>query len=293
MNRITFAVAISAVVLVATAPDARADKAAAPTTPRLKVAIVPGIAVNLDSSRVDALGQDMAEALIQELDVDVVGGLDVRRELPADLPADCVTTPSCVTSVATRTGAQQLLFVVMVDSGAGGSIQIDTTWVDATTGKSAQRPAIDVLDASSAKARFVTVAHQLLPDAPSRTKPVTNSSNPSNLIGLIGVGDRVRPRHFTTASATLGIVGGVGLLTGLGFGIATKSSYDSCDSNPAACTPSKRDSIRTTAAVADVSWIAGLAAAVVGTVLYVRSGGETIVVTPTAGGAAATLVGRF
>src|SRR5579883_2872654 len=113
--------AFIALALAAATSSVRADQpasAASAHAPRIKVAIIPGIAVNLDSSRVDALGQSMAEALAQELDVDVVGGLDVRRALPADLPADCVTTPSCVTTVASRTGTQQLLFVVMVDIGA-------------------------------------------------------------------------------------------------------------------------------------------------------------------------------
>ena len=63
---------------------------------RIKVAVVPGIAVNLDSARVDALSQDLADALASELDIDAVGGLEVRRQLPAEgLPPDCLTTPSC------------------------------------------------------------------------------------------------------------------------------------------------------------------------------------------------------
>src|SRR4051794_24873003 len=110
---------------------------------RIKVAVVPGVAVNLDAARVDALSQDLAEGLASALDVDAVGGLEVRRQLPADgVPPDCATNPTCTADVAKRTGAQQLLFVVMVDSGAGGSVQIDTTWVEPETGKSASRPPI-------------------------------------------------------------------------------------------------------------------------------------------------------
>ena len=70
---------------------------------RLKVAVVPGVAVNLDAARVDALGQDLADALGSELEVDAHGGLEVRRLLPADgVPADCHTTPACVADVAGR-----------------------------------------------------------------------------------------------------------------------------------------------------------------------------------------------
>src|SRR5689334_15441276 len=90
---------------------------------RIKVAIIPGVAVNLDPARVDALSQDLANALQTVLDVDAVGGLEVRRKLPPDgLPVDCVATPACLADVAKRTGANQLLFVVMVDTGGNGAV---------------------------------------------------------------------------------------------------------------------------------------------------------------------------
>jgi hypothetical protein len=274
--------------LAAAASPAHADGSAPPASaPRLRVAIVPGIAVNLDVARVDALAQDLAEALTTELDVDVTGGLDVRRALPADLPPDCVTIPSCVGDVARRTNAQQLLFVVMVDTGANSSIQIDTTWVDAASGKSSQRPAIDILSASEAKARFAEFAHQLLPDAPARVKPNTN-----NVVVAVPQ-PTVQPRHLTPPAIVLGIVGVVGLGTAAGFGLATRSSYDSCDTHSGSCSDSTRSSIRTTAGVADASWIVGLGALIAGAVVYARSGGETIVVTPAAGGATMSLTGRF
>ena len=142
---------------------------------KLHVAVVPGIAVNLDAARVDGLSQDLAEALNAELDIDAVGGLEVRRQLPADgLPPDCVTIPSCTNQVAKATGATQLLFVVMVDSGAGGSIQIDATWIEPSTGHSASRPAIDLTSTADAeaKAKFQTAAPTLLPDAPLRKKTI-------------------------------------------------------------------------------------------------------------------------
>lgn len=111
----------------------------------LKVAVVPGIAVNLDAARVDALAQDLAEALGTELDVEAFGGLDVRRKLPvAGLPADCVANQACVADVAHRLGVHQLLFVVMIDTGSGGAIQVDSTWVDPAAHRSAPRPAIDI-----------------------------------------------------------------------------------------------------------------------------------------------------
>src|SRR5687768_11945883 len=110
------------VCLLAFASPAAADTPA----PRLRVAVVPGVAVNMDAARVDALSQDLATALATELEVEAIGGLEVRRRLPADgLPPDCVATPACTVDVARRLDVQQLLFVVMVD--AGGAVQIDST----------------------------------------------------------------------------------------------------------------------------------------------------------------------
>src|SRR5205823_10329282 len=133
----------------------------------VKVAVVPGIVVNLAPARVDALTQEMAEALNAELEVDALGGIEVRRRLPAaGLPADCVANEACIADVARRLEAQQLLFVVVIDTGTGGAIQIDSTWVDPVAHRSASRPAIDIALIADAKARFSVVAHQLLPDAP-------------------------------------------------------------------------------------------------------------------------------
>ena len=99
---------VALMALVIAPSDASAD--------RIKVAIVPGIAVNLDAARVDALSQDMADALELELDIDAVGGLEVRRRLPADgLAPDCVAPAACTTDVARRHDLHQLRFVVMVD----------------------------------------------------------------------------------------------------------------------------------------------------------------------------------
>src|SRR3954452_8232016 len=84
---------------------------------RIKVAVVPGIAVNLDAARVDALSQDLANALQSELDVDAIGGVEVRRKLPeAGLAPDCVANQTCIADVARRLEATQLLFVVMIDT---------------------------------------------------------------------------------------------------------------------------------------------------------------------------------
>jgi hypothetical protein len=127
----------------------------------------------------------------------------------------------------------------------------------------------------------------LLPDAPLHSAPPQPPIAPPPTPVAAG-------RQVTAATLSLGIVGVVGLGVGLGFGLDTRSSYNSCDAEPAACSSSKRSSIRTTGVIADASWITGVAALAAGAVMYLRSSDQAIVVTPTdGGGAAATLVGRF
>jgi hypothetical protein len=247
--------------------------------------------VNLDAARVDALSQDLAEALNTELEVDAVGGLEVRRKLPADgLPADCVTTPSCTAKVAKSVGANQLLFVVMVDSGAGGSIQIDTTWIDPEGSKSASRPAIDLTAATDAeaKSKFESAAPTLLPDAPVRPKPKTITNISTHYEGGA-------PRHFTRTSLITASVGMVGVGMGLSLGLVTRSKYNSCDADLNTCNDSKRSSIRHYALAADAGWVIAAGAAVATTMLYLTSAkAPNVVVTPSAeGGASVTAFGRF
>ena len=256
---------------------------------RLKVAIVPGVAVNLDASRVDALSQDLAEALRSELDIEAIGGLEVRRQLPADgVPPDCVANTACIADVAQRLGANQLLFVVMVDTGGSGAVQIDTTWVDPATGNSASRPAIDVAVISDAKARFAAAATTLLPDAPVRPKPVTG--------GVGGTMTEEIPRHFTTPAYVTAGIAVVGLGVGIGFGIRTKGLYNDCDQPSAPCSDAQEDKIRNSALIADIGWVAGIGGAVATAILYATSGSESrLVVSPNAegGGMTLTAVGRF
>jgi hypothetical protein len=263
-----------------------------PPTPSgpLRVAIVPGIAVNLDTARVDSLSQDLASALNAELDVQATGGLEVRRRLPADgLPADCVTNKDCAADVARRTGASQLLFVVMVDSGAGGSIQIDTTWVEPATNRSASRPAIDLTSASEAKEKFASAAPQLLPDAPVRVKATGGGGGGFNPTLTEG-----KPRHITTPAMITAAVGVVGLGAGIAFGLSTRSRYDACDGDPAHCDNAERDTIRTRGILADVGFGLALGAAIATTVLYMTSEeSPRLLVAPASGGATAAFVGRF
>ncbi|MBA2543210.1 MAG: hypothetical protein H0V17_26450 [Deltaproteobacteria bacterium] len=254
---------------------------------RLKVAVVPGIAVNLDSARVDALSQDLADALASELDIDAVGGLEVRRQLPAEgLPPDCLTTPSCVNDVSKRLGASQLVFVVMVDATGSGAVQVDSTWVDVASGKRASRPAIDLPTIADAKTRFAAAAKLVLPDAPVRAKPKLGG-------GGIGSMSPEIARHMTTPAYVTAGVAVVGVGVGIGFALSARSRYNKCD-KPMACSEDEQDSVRTRTVIADLGFLVGIGGIVATSVLYATSGKESrLVVSPTTGGVALSAVGRF
>jgi len=274
-----FVVALT--LLTAAAGSASADAPA-------KVVVVPGLAVNVDAARVDALGQDLASALSAELIVEASGGLEIRRKLPAEgLPSDCIAKPACIADVARRVGAQQLLFIVVVDTGVGGTIQIDSTWIDAASGKSAPRPAIDLASGADPKSRFVTAAPSLLPDAPVRPKPKA---------GMDGKMSQTVPRHYTTAAKLTTGVAVVGLGVGIGFGLAARSLYKECDREPVApvgC-DDKHDSIRTRALLADIGYGVAIGGAIATVVLIATSGKESrLIVEPTAQGVAVSTRGRF
>ncbi len=276
---ITMKYFLVAALALATAPQVAAGEP-------IKVAVVPGLAVNVDSARVDALCQDLAEALVSELVVEAAGGLEVRRQLHEGLPPDCVATPACTAGVSKATGASQLLFVVIVDSGTTGSVQVDTTWVDAATGHAASRPAIALTSTadSDAKAKFATYAKQLLPDAPVRPKPKLGITN------LVGG----RPRHVTRAQVLVASAGVVGLGVMVGFGLEAGSHYRACNADPNNCDKNERSTISNLALTSDIGLAVAASAAIATAILYATSA-EAPHVAPmaTPGGAGVSWTGRF
>jgi hypothetical protein len=271
-----------------------ASASAQPGPQRIRVAVIPGVAVNIGPTRVDALTQDLADALDAELLVDAVGGLEIRRQLRADLPADCVTQPACIQEVAKATGAQQLLFVVMVDAG-GDAISVDTTWVDTATGASVPRPPISLTNTSDvdAKGKFQLAATSLLPDAPLKPKPKQTVA-----VGIDGKVVAGTPRHITLPAIITAGTTVVGLGLWIGFGLDARSKYNACQAQIAAdvdCTQGRRDGIKHLDLGADIGWGVALASAIATGVLYATSGENThLIVTPTEGaGAAVFALGRF
>ncbi len=259
--------------------------AAVADNPKIRVGVVSGLAVNVDTARADALAQDLSESLAAELEVEAIGGLEVRRALPEQLPADCVSTPACIADVAARLKVNQLLFVVFVDSG---TLQVDSTWIDVASGKSVSRPPIDVEAGSDAKAKFAASAGQLLPDAKVRVKATTIVHH-----GQVGEMTPDIPRHFTPMAKLTTGVALVGLGVGIGFGLAARSHYNSCEAS-LECGNGSKDGIRHVALAADIGYLAATAAAVATGILFGTSGSEShLVVSPSEHGATVGAFGRF
>lgn len=259
------------------------------TAGRLKVAVVPGIAVNLDTARVDTLSQELADGLRSVLDIDTIGGLEVRRRLPsAGLPPDCVAVQACIDDVARRLDAQQLLFVVMVDTGSNGTVQVDTTWIDVPGRKTASRPAIDIAALTTAKAQFADAAQQLLPDAPPRPKPAAPS---------LGRMSAEIPRHFATPSYVTAGVAIAGLGAGIALGLDVRGRYQDCDAlagRGTPCSDSRKDAIRSRALLADAGWLVAVGGTIATAVLYATSGDEPhLILGPTPEGVAIAMAGSF
>ena len=261
-----------------------------------KVAVVLSVAVNIDPTRVDALTQDLAAALASELDVEAIGGLDARRMLPTEgLPPDCMTSLKCAADVGRRTGATQLLFLVIVASGTTGSIRVETTWIEPSSGHRATRGAIELKSTALGEARtkFAKAAHALLPDAPLRgALPV------AAVLAVAPITPPITPPitdHRRIETPVL-IVGGVAVIA-LGAAIVTSvetvSHFRACDRDPT-CTDddSRRGSIRTLGYAADMTTAIAAGAAIATVFLYVRSR-TNVVIVPTAEGAAISMSGRF
>jgi hypothetical protein len=260
-------------------------------TGRLRVAIIPGMAVNVDGARVDALAQDLADGLVAELEIDTVGGLEVRRKLPPDgIPLDCVTDQACIRDVAKRLDANQLLFVVMVNTGATGAIQVDTTWADPATGRTATRRPVDIAVLDQARGKFAASAKLLLPDAPVRKKLVEKDR------GFDGRMSTAVPRHVTAPALSAAGTAVVGLGVGLGFGRKARSSYNDCEKSPGSCDQSTKDAIRTKSLTADIGFAVAAAGAITCAIFYGISGKESqLVVGPAveSRGAGVSVSGRF
>jgi hypothetical protein len=249
-----------------------------------RVGVIPSMEVNVDARRAEALTGTLADALRDKLVVDSIGGADVTRRMPdGGLPEDCIAQAACIQQLGARLEVDQLLFLVIVQ--VGHTIQIDSTWADVATGKTIPRPSVKLDDDARAAKVFGDAAIKLLPDEPLRPS--------KTLVIREGGGPPVTPRRLTPITYATGGVAIAALGGAIVVGAMTKSAFDNCNDPAHACTSDQISSVHTKGLVADGLGVLGIGAAVATTFLYLRSGGETIAVTPTAGGAAVTFGGQF
>src|SRR5262249_48631615 len=199
---------------------------------------------------------------------DAVGGVDVRRKMRADLPADCASQPACAQEVARALDVQQVLFVVMVDTGANGAAQVDATWVEAANPKPISRPGVSLTSTidADAKAKFREAAYALLPDAPRRPKP-----KPQGAVTIHGDLVGGQPRHVTIPAMITAGVGVVGVGLVVGFGLEARSKFNPCNDDPNHCDQAMRETIHHWTLATDFSLAIAAGAAIATGILYATS----------------------
>jgi hypothetical protein len=277
------------IIIVVSLVLSSAGIAIAQNTPKRvpRVAVVIGIAVNLEQAQADQLGGALAAALTKQLKVDTIGGAEVTRRLPAGgIEEECPGKPACIADIGSRTQADQILFLSIVKVGTAH--QIDATWTEIATGKRASRPALQLADVADADKIFVENAARYLPDAePRETKPniIYNNNNVTN--------EPERP-----IKPVVLVVGGGGVLAMIGsgvLGLSVKSKYDGCKDAP--CSPSEKDAIDKRALIADITLGVGIAAVATAAILYfttpLEESAPVPTVEPVAGGAVIGLEGRW
>jgi hypothetical protein len=231
-----------------------------------RLGVVVATRVNVTEGEADALASALADALRDKLVTDVVAGADARRRLPTGgAQEDCVARPDCVSDIAERLGADQVLFLVVVRIGP--RVQIDSTWARPSTGQVVSRAAMVIEDGKqSAPEVFAAAARRLVPGAELRAVTAAPSLPPR------------RGRHLTRAAVVAGAASLAALAGGIGFALAARSDYDDleadgCDQMACAGVDGRVDAMEHKALAADVLFGASAAAAGVAVFLYLGSGG--------------------
>lgn len=259
-------IAAAAVALVAALPG----RASADSAPRIGIAVA--VKVNLNKAEVEELSAAFGRALHQRLVVDVVAGGEASRRLPTDgVSESCVVEPACVKDTAQRLTADQILFLVAVR--VGNRIQVDSTWMDPVSGKSASRPKVVMVKLKEAEERFADSASLILPEAEVRPIPIKASAEDEQGGSMMV---RQTRRHVTTGAWISAGVGAAALGPAVGFWLATRRQYSECERRPVErlCNQSERDAISRNGIISDVSFGVAVASAVVFGVLVWQSGGE-------------------
>ena len=267
----------------------------AAAAPRHRVAVVVGVRVNVSEERADAIARSIEQVLERELEVDVVVG---DPEVTRDLPADCATQSVCLSGVAARLDAGELLFLVVV--GAGDRVRVEPSRRHPVTGEITHPPAL-ILDPDPAEmeGQIAAVAAQLLPDVKPRAAPEPEPSAPPVAPAPIAperddpfAGSGKRTAGIIVAAAGLALSGGATY-----FAFASRSAARELEDRHPPDDPgtwsgkdqSLEDRHYRDRTIAIALGITGAAAVVTGATLYLlgmrdRHRGRGLALHPTAGG---------
>ncbi|HUH04849.1 MAG TPA: hypothetical protein VML75_22785 [Kofleriaceae bacterium] len=243
-----------------------------------RVGVMVGVRVNVDPPAADAIAAELGAALRASLPIDVIAGEDATRRLPAEgVSQSCVAELECRLEMGRRLDADELLFLVIVRMG--DTIQIDATWADISSGKTASRPAIELGPDADRAAVFARNAPLLLPhitkDTGEKGRDIVVVTNPGTTM--------ISSRHMTSGAWIATGAGVAALTAGTILALSAKRSFEDLDKmgcRDMPCAKGDIDSLERRALAADVLFGVTAAAAVTAIVLYVRSGGEETIVTP-------------
>jgi hypothetical protein len=179
-----------------------------------------------------------------------------------------VARAACVSDLATRLGADELVFLVMVRIGP--RLQIDATWSDPATGNAASRPALILGEEGPGAATVLARApRQILPHASPRATPAMAPIAGATLTREAG-------RRLTPAVLVTGAIAGVALATGAGLGVSARRDFnalerDGCEARACPNEDQRIDGMERKALAADLLFATAAAAGVTSVVLYLNS----------------------
>ncbi|WP_428268285.1 hypothetical protein [Haliangium sp.] len=272
-----------------------------------RVGVVVVATVNTHGSEADELSDSLGHALRARLDVDVIAGAEVTRRLPPEgMPETCVADAACQRDLARRLEADQLLLLAVVRVGT--RVQIDITWVDPASGRTASRDRVRLEDGAAVAEVFEAAAAALLPDAAPRPEaaPAAVVAAPARAPEPPLPPPR---RHLTTGVWIAAGVGVAALATGAVVGGDAWRRYrdldeDGCGQRP--CALADIEAVDDRALAADALVLVGVVAGATAAILYWRSGSAReptaararpdpvhLSISPRAGGLQVGLGGRF
>jgi hypothetical protein len=240
-----------------------------------RVGIVVAATVNTHKGEAERLANALGRALLEQLDIDVVAGSEAARRLPpGGVPDTCVVDSDCQLDVARRLGADQLLILAVVRVGA--RVQIDTTWVEVASGRTASRARILVQDRGRpARKVFADAVFELLPDAALRISAPRREAATSEVAEPAGAPITqtavTSSRRVTTGVWVAGGLGAAALVVGSVSAISATRRHSEleergCDLMP--CPDADIDAVDTRTRLADAMFGVGLVAGVTAGILY-------------------------